>query len=109
LPGIPDDADGIDEYSWRFHMHRDGLLTTAPLNMDPAWPQGYESVLREAGAKEVTGPYCVAWVRRFFAAHPGRPRRELRQPAIETFLAHVAARPGISNWHVQQARNALEI
>lgn len=90
-------------------MRRDGILTTAPLNVEPVWPQGYEAVLREAGAKEATIPYCVGWVRRFFAAHPGRSRRELGRPELELFLTQVAAQPGISNWQVQQARNALEI
>ena len=41
-------------------MHHDVRLTTAPMNEEPIWPQGYESVLREAGAKELTIPYCVA-------------------------------------------------
>ena len=47
----------------------------APLNPQPRWPGGYIAVLREAGAQEKTIPHCVAWVRRFFAKHPGRRRR----------------------------------
>jgi integron integrase len=66
-------------------------------------------MLREAGAKEVTIPYCVAWVRRFFAANPGRRRRDLGRAEIEAFLSDVAASPGISNWQVQQARDAVEL
>ena len=81
----------------------------APVVGDPVWPEGYVRVLREAGAKEVTIPYCVAWVRRFFARNPGRRRRDLARPEIETFLTEIAARPGISNWQVQQARDAAEM
>lgn len=90
-------------------MHPDARLTTAPQNNEPNWPQGYESVLREAGAKEITIPYCVAWVRRFFAEFPGKSRRSLGRPEIEAFLSRLAARPGTSNWQVQQARNAVEM
>jgi len=42
----------------------------APLNLQPRWPEGYLTVLREAGAQEKNIPYCVAWVRRFFPKHP---------------------------------------
>jgi len=66
-------------------------------------------VLREAGAQEKTIPHCVAWVRRFFARHPGRRRRDLGRTEIEAFLAETAQRPGMSNWQVQQARDALEL
>ncbi|MBI5605238.1 MAG: phage integrase N-terminal SAM-like domain-containing protein [Deltaproteobacteria bacterium] len=81
----------------------------APLNPQPRWPDGYIAVLREAGAQEKTIPHCVAWVRRFFAKHPGRGRRELGRTEIEAFLAETAQRPGVSNWQVQQARDALEL
>jgi hypothetical protein len=49
----------------------------APLNPQPRWPEGYLTVLREDGAQEKTIPLCVALVRRFFAEHPGRRRRDL--------------------------------
>ena len=48
-------------------------------------------------------------MRRFFAAHPGRRRRDLGRDQIEDYLRKVAARPGISNWLVQQGRDALEL
>jgi len=32
----------------------------------------------------------VAWVRRFFAKHPGRRRRDLGRAEIEVFLAETA-------------------
>jgi|GEM_PF-7205 len=81
----------------------------APLNPQPRWPGGYIAVLREAGAQEKTIPYCMAWVRRFFARHPGRRRRDLGRAEIELFLADIAHRGGVSNWQVQQARDALEL
>lgn len=49
----------------------------APLNPQPRWPEGYLPVLREAGAQGKTIPHCVAWIRRFFAEHPDRRRRDL--------------------------------
>ena len=83
-------------------------LTTAPLNPEPRWPAGYVEVLREAGAQEKTIPFCLGWVRRFFAAHPGRRRRDLGRVEIEAFLRATANHPGVSNWQMQQARDALE-
>ena len=81
----------------------------APLNLQPRWPEGYLTVLREAGAQEKNIPHCVAWVRRFFAKHPGRRRRDLGRTEIEVFLTETAQRPGVSNWQVQQARDAIEL
>ena len=81
----------------------------APLDPQPRWPEGYIAVLREAGAQEKTIPYCVAWVRRFFARYPGRRRRDLGRAEIEAFLAETAQQVGVSNWQVQQARDALEL
>jgi integron integrase len=81
----------------------------APLNLQPRWPEGYIDILREAGAQERTIPHCIAWVRRFFAKHPGRRHRDLGRTEIEAFLTETAQRPGVSNWQVQQARDALEL
>ena len=90
-------------------MDQNKSLVTAPNDPDPEWPDGYVAVLREAGAKEKNIPYCVGWVRRFFARFPGRPRRSLGRAELEAFLSEAAAYPGISNWQVQQARAALEL
>ena len=81
----------------------------APVNSAPTWPAGYVAVLREAGAKDVNIQYCVSWVRRFFAENPGRRRRDLGRKEIETFLSGLAARAQVTNWQVQQARNAVEL
>lgn len=80
-----------------------------PLDPQPRWPEGYIAALREAGAQEKTIPYCVAWVRSFFARYPGRRRRDLGRAEIEAFLAETAQQVGVSNWQVQQARDALEL
>lgn len=90
-------------------MRQDGLRPAAPTNPDPRWPAGYMAVLREAGAQEKNIPYCIDWVRAFFARHPGRRRRDLGRPEIEAFLSELAARPSTHNWQVQQARDALEV
>lgn len=90
-------------------MPQKDLLVAAPTDPDPKWPEGYVSVLREAGAKEKNIPFCLGWVRRFFSAFPGRGRSELGRAEVETFLSAAAAQPGVSNWQVQQARDALEL
>jgi hypothetical protein len=46
-------------------------LTTAPVNPAPQWPSGYIEALREVGAQEKAIPFCIRWVRGFFAEHPG--------------------------------------
>jgi hypothetical protein len=82
---------------------------TAPLNQTPKWPDGYIAVLREAGAQEKTIPYCIGWVRQFFATNPNQQRRDLGRTEIEAFLAQLTRRAEIGNWQVQQARDALEL
>lgn len=89
-------------------MRHPEFQTTSPLDPDPKWPQGYIDVLRRAGAQEKNIPYCVSWVRGFFARYPNRPRRELGRCEIETFLSEIAQRQRVSNWMVQQARDAIE-
>jgi len=90
-------------------MHQNLPKPVAPLNSQPVWPAGYATVLREAGAQEKSIPYCLSWVRAFFARNPGRRRRDLGRAQIETFLSELAVRPEINNWQVQQARDALEL
>ncbi len=90
-------------------MRHDGYRAAAPLNTEPRWPEGFVEVLREAGAQEKTIPYFVGWVRRFFAENPGQRRRELGRTEIETFLSGLVARPDMTNWRIQQARDALEL
>jgi integron integrase len=90
-------------------MRREGNRAAAAFNPEPRWPEGYVRALREAGAQEKIIPYCVGWVRRFFAENSGRRRRELGRAEIEVFLSGLAAHPGVTNWQVQQARDSLEL
>jgi hypothetical protein len=90
-------------------MRQNGIRVAAPVNAEPRWPAGYIEVLREAGAQEKTIPHCLGWVRRSVAAHPGRSRRELGRQELDAFLGSLAAEPGVTNWHVQQARDALDL
>ena len=90
-------------------MPQGGGRVVAPVDLDPKWPSGYVNALRRAGAKEKNIPFCLSWVRRFFAEHPGANRRDLGRNEIESFLVRLAARPGTLNWQVQQARDALEV
>lgn len=84
-------------------------LTSAPANPVPQWPSGYIEALREMGAQEEMIPFCIRWVRSFFAAYPGRRRRDLGRTEIEAFLGKTAAQPNVTNWQIQQARDALEV
>ncbi len=84
-------------------------LTTAPANPAPQWPLGYIEALREMGTQEKAIPFCIRWVRGFFAEHPGRRRRDLGRTEIEAFLRKVAARANVTNWQIQQARESLEV
>ena len=90
-------------------MPQNTIIVTSPKNPAPKWPEGFVTVLRDAGAQEKTIPYCIGWVQRFFSKHPGRAEHELGRIEIEGFLSEIAAHPGISNWQVQQARNAIEL
>lgn len=90
-------------------LNRQHQRVVAPRDDAPRWPEGYIEVLREAGAQERAIPYCLTWVRSFFARYPGRKRRDLGRPEIEGFLSELARRAGVSNWQVAQARGALEI
>ena len=90
-------------------MPQNTLIVTSPRDPAPKWPEGFVRVLREAGAQDKNIPYCIDWVQRFFSKHPRRAEHELGRIEIEGFLSEIAAHPGISNWQVQQARNALEL
>jgi hypothetical protein len=72
-------------------------LTTVPLNPSSGCPSGHVEVLRDAGAQEKTIPFCLGWVRRLFAAYPGRRSRDLDRAEIETFLHSVSTHPSVSN------------
>lgn len=41
-------------------MAQTGPMVVAPTVPEPRWPDGCVAALREAGAKEITIPYCIA-------------------------------------------------
>ncbi|MBX7259721.1 MAG: hypothetical protein K1Y02_25420 [Candidatus Hydrogenedentes bacterium] len=73
-------------------MPQGGRRVAAPADLDPKWPDGYVDELRRAGGKEKNIPFCLSWVRRFFAEHPGTNRRDLGGMEIELFLGRTARR-----------------
>ncbi|MFO8240573.1 MAG: integron integrase [Dissulfuribacterales bacterium] len=82
----------------------------APFNPDPRWPMGYFQVLEELGVEEPRRPFYVHWVRQFFNHQNKRKqRRDLGREEIEAFIQALAAEPGVADWQVVQARDALEI
>jgi len=81
----------------------------APFNPDPRWPTGYFHVLEELGVEEPRHPFYVHWVRQFFNRQKKRKRRrDLGREEIEAFIQALAAEPGVADWQVVQARDALE-
>jgi hypothetical protein len=66
-------------------MHQDNPVV-APLGSEPHWLAGYFAVWCEPGAQERNIPYFIGRVRQYFAACPGRKRRDSGRPEIEAFL-----------------------
>ncbi len=66
-------------------MRQSDFRTAVPTNPDPKWPAGYIDVLRDAGAQEKTIRFYLGWVRRFFANHRGKRRRDLGRTEIEVY------------------------
>ncbi len=83
------------------------LKQTAPFNMTPKWPAGYFEVLAEAKIPEKQHQFYTHWVRQFFNANPGKARRSLGAVDIARFLHTLKNNPGINDWQITQARDAL--
>jgi integron integrase len=82
----------------------------APYNPNPRWPTGYFRVLQELGVEAPRRPFYVHWVRRFFnTQQKGKRRGELGRGEIETFIQALTADPGVADWQVARARDALEV
>lgn len=79
----------------------------APFNPEPKWPAGYFEVLAEAGLPERQHPFYAHWVRQFFNANPGKPRRSLSAGDIARFLQMLKDDPAMNSWQITQARDAL--
>ena len=88
---------------------RQNSRTVAPFNPDPRWPSGYFQILEQLGISERQWRFYSYWVHKFFAANPGRRRRDLGRIDVETFINQIINEPGIADWQVHQARDAIEI
>ena len=80
---------------------------TVPFNMTPKWPAGYFEVLAEPKIPERQHQFYTHWVRQFFNANPGKARRSLGAVEIARFLYTLKNNPGINDWQITQARDAL--
>ena len=88
---------------------RQNSRTVVSFNPDPRWPNGYFQVLEELGISERQWRFYSYWVYQFFNKNPGRLRRDLGRIEIETFISQIINDPGIADWQVHQARDAIEI
>ena len=74
----------------------------------PQWPDGYYAALGRCGIGEEHHVFCANWVRRLFAANPGRRRRDLGWADIVAFRDRLAAE-GVDAWQIKQATYALVV
>lgn len=73
-------------------MRQNDRRAAAPLNAEPRWPAGYIEVLRQAGAKDKTVPFCLQWVRRFVIVHTYYSPRENAKTAKNDVLLEYKSR-----------------
>ena len=83
------------------------LISLAPYNPDPVWPDGYFDVLQEAGVHEDLFLIYANWVRNFFKHHPGRRRRSLGAKEIRVYLQLLEESGNVEETARLQAREAL--
>lgn len=81
----------------------------APFNPDPRWPRGYFQVLEELGVPSKRRSFYAHWVRQFFKQHLTKRRRDLGRKEINAYLRVLSSSPGVADWQVRQAEDALEI
>ncbi len=83
------------------------LISPAPYNPYPVWPDGYFNALQEAGVHQDLFLIYANWVRAFFAKNPGKARRSLGGPEIKCFLQQIEKSGTVSHAERLQAREAL--
>jgi integron integrase len=81
----------------------------APYNPDPRWPSGYFQVLEELGIPSKRRSFYAHWVRQFFKRFLITRRRDLGREEINAYLRELSSSPGVADWQVRQAKDALEI
>lgn len=81
----------------------------APYNPDPRWPNGFFQVLEELKIPKSRQPFYAHWVRQFFKRFLKHRRRDLGRVDLTAFLSILRDDPGIANWQVTQAKDAIEV
>lgn len=82
-------------------------VQVAEFNVAPQWPSEFFQVLDEVGIPQKLHSFYAQWVRQFFNKNPGKPRRSLGSNDIARFLQQLKHSPGIQDWQVKQAEDAL--
>lgn len=91
-------------------MRQYGARSVAPFNPNPRWPAGYFEVLEEVQVPESARPFYAGWVRQFLNQELGcKRRRELGQEEVDHFLSVLRGDPGMQDWQVDQAEEALTL
>ena len=83
--------------------------SVVPFNPDPRWPSGYFQVLEELGVPPKRRSFYAHWVRQFFKQYLTKRRRDLGREEINAYLRELSSNPGVADWQVGQAKDALEI
>lgn len=73
------------------------------------WPDDYARVLEEVGIPERQRPFHLRWVRQFLGRNRGRDWRSLGASEVGAFAQQLSQSPGIEEWQVQQALDAVTI
>ncbi len=96
-------------YGHQIEKQRDSMtrLLVVPFNSSPRWPSGYIQVLRDQGVEESEISHYLQWIRRFFAGHRGKRRREFGRKEIESYLLRIVKEPCMASRRVEQVRHAL--
>jgi len=87
---------------------RQNLPERIPFVEQPTWPEGYYDALSRCRVGQEHHRFCANWVRRLFAANPGKARRSLTWSTIECFLNDLC-KQGVDEWQRKQAAYALVI
>jgi integron integrase len=83
------------------------LISVAPYNPNPRWPDGYFDVLTEVGVSKEQFLLYANWVRDLFRYYPGKPRRSLGANEIKQYLEHLVNSGQTTAADRLQAREAL--
>jgi hypothetical protein len=71
--------------------------------------EAYQACTEENRVPPDRSPFYVNWAKTFTNFIPEKSLKERTGKDIEAFLADLAKRPGIADWQVRQAKQALRI